>query len=471
MLRPRTMGIMDLINNIGGDLLTPPQASPVESGRNPLQMMMARPEVQVSQPRGTVMSTTMPDGTIATASTTPQVQQQFGMPQSRGMPTPPQVAPARPQIPDMGGAGVRLPPEQLAEQAARAKQLEETRPELKTDPDFQNRLSGFFGNRENMLRLAAGFNSMRLRPDTGLATIINQELTDIRSKRTETEERNRTAEYFDTVDPKISAAIRNGLSAKDAITLFREKQKGVVVGKMIVNPSTGKVIYDGSGEAEGLPATFRALQERAKAAGLQPGTEEYSQFMLNGGQRAGLSIKTNPDGTFEITEGGALSVPKLSEAQTNAVSYGGRMMEDNKILSDLDGQGTDFYQGLVGQLPMGLGNYLQTPEYQRYSQAKRSFINAILRKESGAAIAESEFANAERQYFPQPGDSPEVIEQKRKNRELATTLMTSGVPIESLTTDVRQVLNSQSQAVERPASVPAEVWDNMPPEDRILFKK
>lgn len=462
---------MDLISNIGGDLLTPPQASPVERGRSPLQMMMNRPEVQVSQPRGTVMSTTMPGGTIATASTSPQVQQQFAMPQPTDMPTPPQVTPARPQMPDMGGAGVRMTPEQLAAQAAKAKEMEETRPELKTDPDFQDRLSGFFGNRENMLRLAAGFNSMRLNPDTGLATIINQELTDIRDKRTETEERNRTAEYFDTVDPKISAAIRNGLSAKDAITLFREKQKGVVVGKMIVNPSTGDIIYDGSGEAEGLPATFRALQERAKAAGLQPGTEEYSQFMLNGGQRAGLSIKTNPDGTFEITEGGTLSTPKLTEGQTNALAFGGRMKNANELLSQIDAEGTDFYQGLVGQLPMGLGNYLQTPQYQRYSQAKRDFINAILRKESGAAIAESEFANAERQYFPQPGDSPEVIQQKRENRELATTLMLSGVPIEGLTTDPREVLNSQSQTIERPASVPLEVWNNMPPEDRILFKK
>jgi len=37
----------------------------------------------------------------------------------------------------------------------------------------------------------------------------------------------------------------------------------------------------------------------------------------------------------------------------------------------------------------------------------------VLRKESGAAIAASEFDNAEKQYFPQPGDSDQVISQKR----------------------------------------------------------
>jgi hypothetical protein len=53
---------------------------------------------------------------------------------------------------------------------------------------------------------------------------------------------------------------------------------------------------------------------------------------------------------------------------------------------------------------------------QKYVQAQRDFINAVLRKESGAAISQSEFENARRQYFAMPGDSPEVIEQKRRNR-------------------------------------------------------
>jgi hypothetical protein len=65
------------------------------------------------------------------------------------------------------------------------------------------------------------------------------------------------------------------------------------------------------------------------------------------------------------------------------------------------------------------GNYALTPEYRQYDQAKRDFVNAILRQESGAVIADSEFANAEKQYFPQPGDDPATIEQKRRNRETA----------------------------------------------------
>jgi hypothetical protein len=62
------------------------------------------------------------------------------------------------------------------------------------------------------------------------------------------------------------------------------------------------------------------------------------------------------------------------------------------------------------------GNYMISKEYQQYSQAKRNFINSILRQESGAAIGKDEFANAEQQYFPQPGEGPEVIAQKAANR-------------------------------------------------------
>ena len=180
MLRPRGMGIMDFIAKTGADLLTPPQASPVFGGSTPLQSAMGRPQVQVSQPRGNVMATTMPDNTIAMASTTPQVQQQFAMPRSGGMPTPPRVTQ---RMPDMGGAGVRMTQEQLAEQAAKAVKIEQERPEIAAEPGFMKTVADFFGDRENMLRLALAFNSMTLRPDAGLASVIGSELEDIRARK------------------------------------------------------------------------------------------------------------------------------------------------------------------------------------------------------------------------------------------------------------------------------------------------
>src|SRR5262249_45569513 len=74
---------------------------------------------------------------------------------------------------------------------------------------------------------------------------------------------------------------------------------------------------------------------------------------------------------------------------------------------------------LAGGVPY-VGNYMVTPSYQRYDQASRDFINAILRRESGAAIKTSEFTNASTQYLPRPNDNPQVLADKRANREAAS---------------------------------------------------
>jgi hypothetical protein len=53
----------------------------------------------------------------------------------------------------------------------------------------------------------------------------------------------------------------------------------------------------------------------------------------------------------------------------------------------------------------------------------RDFINSALRDESGAAIAEHEFTNAQAQYFPEVGDSIKVMRQKAENRRIAIQVM------------------------------------------------
>lgn len=325
------------------------------------------------------------------------------------------------------------------------------------------------GDEEWRLRKALALNSMRLNPDAGFAAAVNSRLENLQATRIASAQRNRTADALEKYDPKLAQAVRQGMDAKTAINLFRDQRKGVVVGKMVVNPTTGEIIYDGTSQDSEAPATFRALQMRAKEAGLLPGTEEYKQFMINGGQRTGLSIKTNPDGTFEITEGGVSSAGKLTDSQSNALTFGGRMQASGQILNQQEQQGTKLFESIVQNIPIA-GNYLLSPEYQSYSQAKRDFINAVLRKESGAAIAASEFDNADKQYFPQPGDSQSVIEQKRANRELATQLMMAGVPIKGLTEDPRKILQDVAKNIPKPVGVSQQVWDVMTDDEKLAFK-
>lgn len=104
--------------------------------------------------------------------------------------------------------------------------------------------------------------------------------------------------------------------------------------------------------------------------------------------------------------------------QSKAALFGRRMEQAEKVFGDLGDAGfsrADISQGALSLLPEGM----QPGSLQQQNQAERNFLNAVLRRESGAAISPKEIAEGAKQYFPRGGDSPEVAEQKRQNRALA----------------------------------------------------
>lgn len=130
----------------------------------------------------------------------------------------------------------------------------------------------------------------------------------------------------------------------------------------------------------------------------------------------------------KINAANSIANPKLTEAQGKANLYQSRAGEADKIINDLEGKysplAVNAKQGagnlwLVGGGAEAIANKLLPENEQKAEQAQRNFINAILRQESGAVISDQEFDNAKKQYFPQPGDSQGVIDQKRKNRQTA----------------------------------------------------
>lgn len=120
--------------------------------------------------------------------------------------------------------------------------------------------------------------------------------------------------------------------------------------------------------------------------------------------------------------------PKLTEVQGKSALFGARAKESDAVLRSLEGAisttGLSAKQGIenawgVGGILGPVANKLISDNQQKVDQAQRDFVNALLRQESGAAISSSEFDSARKQYFPQPGDSDSVIEQKRRNRQTA----------------------------------------------------
>jgi len=149
--------------------------------------------------------------------------------------------------------------------------------------------------------------------------------------------------------------------------------------------------------------------------------------------------KENPQGKIVPVLGIEGKAP--NEAQGNAIAYGVRMDGANKILENLEKEGVTsggrlkgFVSGTLQSLVPYQGEKLaagaesvmrpfSSEKQNNYEQAKENFITAVLRKESGAAIGQTEFATEERKYFPQVGDSDSTIKQKQEARRLAISAM------------------------------------------------
>lgn len=163
---------------------------------------------------------------------------------------------------------------------------------------------------------------------------------------------------------------------------------------------------------------------------------------IKGVDGAETLVRVMPDGTSVPinTGGGNVTDPgnpfsaggKFNEGQGKAAGFTDRMLQSEGILSGVavpegyqgpttpgvQDQGMSATQAGLSKIP-GVGNYLVSNERQKFEQAKRDFINAQLRRESGAAISPTEFESADKQYFPVPGDRPDVIKQKEANRRAA----------------------------------------------------
>lgn len=179
---------------------------------------------------------------------------------------------------------------------------------------------------------------------------------------------------------------------------------------------------------------------------------------------APAGYRWNGAGGLEAIPGGPAdpnvrgSKAPLNDVQSKALQFGTRMQTSGAALDKLAAQGVN-QPGLIkrGADAIGLGaaaNWTQSGEQQQVEQSQRDFINAVLRRESGAAIADSEFSNARQQYFPQPGDSPEVIAQKRMNREIATAGVLAEVPDSEKR--VNQVLTQANANAPAPAAAPGQ---------------
>lgn len=136
------------------------------------------------------------------------------------------------------------------------------------------------------------------------------------------------------------------------------------------------------------------------------------------------------------------NVKAPTTAQQTVAEYAARIEQSNPIIEQQ--QNTIKNMNIASfTAQLALPSTFQSADIQQYMQAARNFINAKLRRESGAVISPTEFTEARQQYLPQPGDSEQVLVQKKANRDLvyASLKNAAGGAYQS----VNELLGTQTQ--------------------------
>jgi hypothetical protein len=262
------------------------------------------------------------------------------------------------------------------------------------------------------------------------------------------------------------------------------------------NPATGKMETTGQGAAKYRAPiqidTGTAIELRDP---LDP-TKVISRIGKSQMPTAGQVVERD-DGTYLIDTRTGQARPvtgvggqpligggkPLTETQGNAVTFGARAIQANRIATDLETKGVTntgairtAVGGLAGMTPF-VGEQLEqgvrstfnvlpsiaggpSAEQQQNDQARRDFVSAVLRKESGAAISAQEYINEEKKYFPQLGDSDAVIKQKQESRLKAI----EGLKAQAGPSGVRQI-NRIANPQLSPQDEEALNWANSNPND------
>ena len=282
-------------------------------------------------------------------------------------------------------------------------------------------------------------------------------------------QRNTTLEFLRTADPEIAAMVEAGMPVSDGFKMHMEKRNGKQQGLMnagdgaIYDPNTGTWLT-----APGKAAKAPSIETFYDEATGQPYNAQWNadagQWERVGGVKAptGMSITTNPDGTVSVTQG-PTGGGKMTELNSKDMVYATRAAGALPIIDSMGDALISLSESVGGQAPV-VGNYMKSPQYQQAEQAGKEFLQAILRKDTGAAITTQEINEYGTVYLPGPGDYPELLAQKKASRQRALQALAAGIPPDL-------ILKLEKSGVELPATSGASGgWTEMPGGIRVRRK-
>jgi hypothetical protein len=188
------------------------------------------------------------------------------------------------------------------------------------------------------------------------------------------------------------------------------------------------------------PEEKQRYQTLADPTGAGALAKQLTQAKITETQASGE--KSQAEAAKLRSEANSSAGPKLTEGQSKDFNYFERGNAANAELASNGAALTNAATGERGAIRAGIDttlrslpgignsgvvNSLVSNERQKAEQSGREFINAILRKDSGAALTDPEIAEYGRTYLPQPGDGDDVLKQKAVARTRALQAIKDGL--------------------------------------------
>jgi hypothetical protein len=164
-----------------------------------------------------------------------------------------------------------------------------------------------------------------------------------------------------------------------------------------------------------------------------PGNPVMEHVVRKGVSSGGFSVKTNPDGTVEITQGSPTGKnPTAEQARANYVGIQSRpavqalmaSYDSGKLPSesdyyiqhaldmsdDMDAGGSKMFMDWVGEK---FGRTNMTPQGMEFYGNVQTILPLNLLIQSGAAVNEKEATRKRNELYPRPSDTPGMLQQRR----------------------------------------------------------
>lgn len=243
---------------------------------------------------------------------------------------------------------------------------------------------------------------------------------------------------FGAIKPEISGFLGLGPEDMQGISMIGQADPKTAM-RMLENAYKQRIREQGHAEPTEIQK-FRSWQKMTPQEKAE--YKNYKEFTKSGGITINNNLGepkpvTMPDGSqgfvqFPKSGGEPVPVqgalPPAGDSEQMAAGYGQRMEASEQIIKRVGPKGyPNVGTSVAGSLPGSLGRYTQslamTPEQQMHRQAQEDWVRAKLRKESGAVIHDEEMEREIATYFPKPGDTQQVIQQKERARDVAIQAM------------------------------------------------